>query len=117
MLEIIQTLTPLLSGPAAAALVLLLTLGALYQFLSKKLLPMFERILTLRDREFETLLESHEKDRAAFLKSMEMLDKRLDSLSSEFRTMHKEVAVVSGTVKQLRKDVLKCVTHTKEIEE
>ena len=99
MLEIIQTLTPLLSGPAAAALVLLLTLGALYQFLSKKLLPMFERILTLRDREFETLLESHEKDREVFLRTIESIGTRIDALREDYSKMKRDVAAVNGTSK------------------
>ena len=112
-MEIVTQIIPLLSGPSSAVIVLLLT----YWVLVKRGLPIFEKLLTRRDSEFVMLLSAHEKDRAAFLKTMETIDKRLDSLSSEFKTMTKEVAVMNVTVTKLRKEVLKCVTHTKEIEE
>ena len=112
-MEIVTQIIPLLSGPSSAVIVLLLT----YWVLVKRGLPIFEKLLSRRDSEFVMLLSAHEKDRAAFLKTMETIDKRLDSLSSEFKTMTKEVAVMNVTVTKLRKEVLKCVTHPKEIEE
>ncbi len=73
MLETIQLLAPLLTGPVGA---LTLALGVLYfgyRLIVTQLIPRHER-------DMDKILNSHAEDRADYRKSLETFDRRFDKI-------------------------------------
>jgi hypothetical protein len=78
-MESLEPFAPFLAGPAAAVLVMLLVLGALYQLTTKQLVPLLASALDRHLKALDTLVETNQKDHQVIILALEGIRARMDT--------------------------------------
>ena len=74
----IEAIAPLLAGPAAAVLVMVMVLAAVYQVTTKQLIPLASSWVDRHLWSLDYLVKGIREDNAAMLASMTSLESKID---------------------------------------
>lgn len=93
---------PYLTGPAAAVIILMIILGAIWWTFDRSLIPLVDKSISSYLDKFDKLLISHKEDReetmAAFntmLTQQKQNENKIDAVSKELVEMKNDIDVIS----------------------
>ena len=75
-----SSLAPLLAGPAAAVVVLVLVLWGLYNLVVKHFIPLASKLGERHLAQFDRLLEAQREESKTMVKALQSIDRRLSRL-------------------------------------
>ena len=77
-LAFLETAAPFLAGPAAALLIMLLVLAALYQVTTKQLIPLLSAAATRHLNALDELVKTNREDHQAIIVALKGLEHTLE---------------------------------------
>jgi len=104
----VLALLQLIAGPMGALILLAVLLGAIgyggWKVLTEHLLPGIKTWMTKQDKRFEDIMNSHEKDRIAFMDAIGIIDGRLQDVENDVSEI-KHGMNGSTHIKRLKKGI------------
>jgi len=104
----VLALLQLIAGPMGALILLAVLLGAIgyggWKVLNDHLLPGIKTWMAKQDERFEKIMDSHEKDRAAFREAVTIIDGRLEEVEQDVSEI-KHAINNAAQIKQLQTEL------------
>ena len=91
MEQFLTALPGLITGPAAAVIILAVILYGIHNLLIKYLIPIAQDQLKQTQDNLEKIMDEHKEDREAYLEGISSVNKRLDHIDNRLEDIEEKI--------------------------